>query len=97
LHETVERYVIDDFERRLIEPGLAALIGLSRRPRAHSASADHEDPFNVGVVAVELLESGGGGPESEALLAQARDNFERLGAIPWPSRARVAQRAGAAA
>ncbi len=73
-------------------PAAESLFG-----RAESAFAEHEDPFNYAVVALEHVEAAAGDPEAEALLAQARGNFDRLGAMPWLRRARAVQRAGAAA
>ncbi len=75
--------------------GADAAEGMFRRAR--SAFAEHEDPFNVAVVALEHVEAGPSEPELEALLTQAHDNFQRLGAMPWLRRVRAVQSAGAVA
>ena len=47
-------------------------------------------PFWVAVSRLELAELLGGGEEAESLLAEARDEFERLRAAPWLERASAA-------
>jgi class 3 adenylate cyclase/tetratricopeptide (TPR) repeat protein len=65
--------------------------------RAAAAFREHEDPFNMAVVMLEHAEVTADRPESAGLAEQARDTFERLGAMPWLRRARALQRTGAAA
>ncbi len=87
----------DRFAARIAAQQAGAVSAAELFRRAASAMREHESPFGLARVLLEHVESDPSAPEADGLLGQARDTFERLGAMPWLRRARALQRAGAVA